>query len=64
VIEVPKGLIYPQSAAESLATLLRRKLLNHIWQHTSASRVQFAVLYLAPLEGEVDKVTDNLEMGL
>ena len=48
--EAPKGLIRPESAASLLATPRRQKLLEHIWQRTSVSRVQFATLYLAPLE--------------
>ena len=48
--EAPKGLIRPESAVSLLATPRRQKLLEHIWQRTSVSRVQFATLYLAPLE--------------
>jgi integrating conjugative element relaxase (TIGR03760 family) len=33
-----------------LAVPHRQRLLEHIWQRTSVSRVQFATLYLAPLE--------------
>jgi len=46
----PKGLLRPESAASLLATPRRQKLLEHIWQRTSLSRRQFAVLYRAPLE--------------
>ncbi|HBO6193730.1 TPA: TraI domain-containing protein [Pseudomonas aeruginosa] len=48
--DLPKGLIWPESAASLLATPRRQKLLEHIWQRTSLSRKQFAALYLAPLE--------------
>jgi hypothetical protein len=40
----------PESAASLLATPRRRKLLDAIWQHTSLSRAQFALLYQTPLE--------------
>lgn len=46
----PKGLIHPESAAALLATQRRRRLLEHIWQRTSLSRRQFAVLYRAPID--------------
>lgn len=45
-----KGLMRPEPAASLLATARRQKLLEHIWQRTSLSRQQFAVLYLGPLE--------------
>ncbi len=45
-----KGLTRPESAASLLATPRRQKLLEHIWQRTSLSRKQFALLYLGPLE--------------
>ncbi|CUJ66405.1 Predicted HD-superfamily hydrolase [Achromobacter xylosoxidans] len=48
--DLPKGLMRPESAASLLATPRRQKLLEHIWQRTSLSRKQFAVLYRAPLE--------------
>lgn len=48
--DLPKGLIWPESAASLLATPRRQKLLEHIWQRTSLSRKQFAALYRAPLE--------------
>ncbi|GKT02096.1 hypothetical protein AVKW3434_21925 [Acidovorax sp. SUPP3434] len=47
---LPKGLMRPESAASLLATPLRQKLLEHIWQRTSLSRRQFATLYRTPLE--------------
>ncbi|WP_052279452.1 MobH family relaxase [Cupriavidus sp. IDO] len=50
MMELPKGLTRPESAASLLATPRRQKLLEHIWQRTSVSRNQFAALYLAPLE--------------
>ncbi|QQX83572.1 TraI domain-containing protein [Cupriavidus necator] len=50
MMELPKGLTRPESAASMLATPRRQKLLEHIWQRTSVSRNQFAALYLAPLE--------------
>ncbi|VFR31911.1 Pyruvate/2-oxoglutarate dehydrogenase complex, dihydrolipoamide acyltransferase (E2) component, and related enzymes [plant metagenome] len=50
MVDPPKGLTRPASAASLLATPRRRKLLDHIWQRTSLSRKQFASLYLAPLE--------------
>lgn len=49
-IDLPKGLMRPESAASLLATPRRQKLLEHIWQRTSLSRRQFATLYRAPLE--------------
>ena len=48
--EPGKGLVRPEPAAALLATPRRQKLLEHIWQRTSLSRRQFAMLYLAPLE--------------
>lgn len=45
-----KGLMLPEPAASLLATARRQKLLEHIWQRTSLSRQQFAMLYLGPLE--------------
>jgi integrating conjugative element relaxase (TIGR03760 family) len=47
---MPKGLIRPESAAAMLSTPRRRRLLEHIWQRTSLSRRQFAMLYRAPVE--------------
>ncbi|ELY3880532.1 MobH family relaxase [Pseudomonas aeruginosa] len=49
-IDLPKGLMRPESAASLLATPRRQKLMEHIWQRTSLSRRQFATLYRAPLE--------------
>ncbi|WP_073661974.1 MobH family relaxase [Pseudomonas aeruginosa] len=49
-LDLPKGLLRPESAASLLATPRRQKLLEHIWQRTSLSRKQFASLYRAPLE--------------
>ncbi|CAM5372976.1 Relaxase OS=Rhodanobacter lindaniclasticus OX=75310 GN=B1991_11175 PE=4 SV=1 [Rhodanobacter lindaniclasticus] len=49
-VDLPKGLMRPESAASLLATPRRQKLLEHIWQRTSLSRRQFATLYRAPLE--------------
>lgn len=49
-LDIPKGLLIPQSAAMLLSTPRRRNLLEHIWQRTSLSRAQFATLYLAPIE--------------
>ncbi|MDY1449080.1 MobH family relaxase [Pseudomonas aeruginosa] len=49
-IDLPKGLMRPESAASLLATPRRQKLLEHIWQRTSLSRKQFATLYRTPLE--------------
>jgi integrating conjugative element relaxase (TIGR03760 family) len=46
----PNALIRPERAAALLATPRRRRLLEHIWQRTSLSRRQFAVLYRAPVE--------------
>lgn len=48
--EAPKGMMQPERAASLLATPRRTKLLEHIWQRTSLSRKQFALLYQAPLE--------------
>lgn len=47
---VSKGLLRPESAASLLGTPRRRRLLEHIWQRTSVSRAQFAMLYQRPLE--------------
>ncbi|WP_201395774.1 MobH family relaxase [Alicycliphilus denitrificans] len=49
-VDLPKGLMRPESAASLLATPRRQKLLEHIWQRTSLSRKQFATLYRTPLE--------------
>jgi integrating conjugative element relaxase (TIGR03760 family) len=49
-IELPKGLLRPESAATLLATPRRQKLLEHIWQRTSLSRAQFTGLYRGPLD--------------
>ncbi|WP_447980898.1 MULTISPECIES: MobH family relaxase [Pseudomonadota] len=49
-IDLPKGLLRPESAASLLATPRRQKLLEHIWHRTSLSRKQFATLYRIPLE--------------
>lgn len=43
-------LLQPESATRLLATPRRQRLLEHIWQRTSLSRKQFAMLYLTPLE--------------
>ena len=48
--EPGKGLVRPEPAAALLATPRRQKLREHLWQRTSLSRRQFAMLYLAPLE--------------
>jgi integrating conjugative element relaxase (TIGR03760 family) len=48
--EVPAGMTRPQSAAELLATPRRQRLLEALWQRTSLSRAQFALLYRNPLE--------------
>ncbi len=48
--EAPKGMMRPERAASLLATPRRTKLLEHIWQRTSLSRKQFALLYQTPLE--------------
>lgn len=44
------GPTQPASASTLLNTARRRKLLDHIWERTSLSRAQFAILYLAPIE--------------
>ena len=49
-VQPPKGLTRPESASALLATPRRKKLLEHIWQRTSVSREQFAMLYRALLE--------------
>jgi integrating conjugative element relaxase (TIGR03760 family) len=46
---VPEGFFAPETADVLLATPLRQKLLEHIWQRTSVSRAQFCFLYLAPI---------------
>lgn len=43
-------LLRPESASDLLATPRRQRLLEHIWQRTSLSRKQFALLYRRPLE--------------
>lgn len=48
--------LQPQSATHLLATPRRQRLLEHIWQRTSVSRLQFASLYLAPLENYAELV--------
>ncbi|ATN36783.1 relaxase (plasmid) [Rhizobium sp. ACO-34A] len=48
--EKGKGLIRPEKSASLLATPRRQKLIEHIWQRTSLSRQQFAILYRGPLE--------------
>lgn len=40
----------PESAASLLPTPRRQTLMERIWQCTSLSRTQFAVLYRSPLE--------------
>ena len=45
-----KGWTAPETAASLLATPRREKLLEHIWQRTSLSRMQFGKLYCAPFE--------------
>ncbi|MDR2452472.1 MAG: TraI domain-containing protein, partial [Candidatus Accumulibacter sp.] len=49
-VELPPGMTRPESAASLLASPRRQRLLEHIWQRTSVSRVQFALLYQHPLE--------------
>jgi integrating conjugative element relaxase (TIGR03760 family) len=49
-LEKAQGLTRPESAASLLAAPRRRKLLDTVWQHTSLSRAQFALLYQHPLE--------------
>jgi integrating conjugative element relaxase (TIGR03760 family) len=44
------GLTRPESAASLLASPRRQRRLDGIWQHTSLSRAQFALLYQPPLE--------------
>ena len=48
--EDTKKLLHPESVESLLATPRRTLLLQHIWQRTSLSRVQFAKLYRAPIE--------------
>lgn len=48
--EKGKGLIRPEKPAALLATPRRQQLLEHVWQRTSLSRQQFAILYRGPLE--------------
>ncbi|MDR2452028.1 MAG: TraI domain-containing protein, partial [Candidatus Accumulibacter sp.] len=48
--EPAKGLTRPEPATALLAPPRRQKLLDAIWQHTSLSRAQFALLYQSPLE--------------
>lgn len=46
----PGGYLRPATGHELLATPRRQKLIENIWQRTSLSRDQFAVLYIKPLE--------------
>jgi len=46
----PDGFLLPQSADQLLDTPKRQKLIAHIWQRTSMTRVQFDVIYLAPIQ--------------
>ncbi|WP_211460895.1 MobH family relaxase [Collimonas silvisoli] len=46
----PRGFTRPASAPALLSTQRRQMLLEHIWQRTSLSRTQFALLYRQPLE--------------
>jgi integrating conjugative element relaxase (TIGR03760 family) len=46
----PKGLLHLEPAATLLVMPRRQKLLEHIWQRTSLSHVQFAKLYRVPIE--------------
>lgn len=46
----PRGFTRPTSAPALLSTQRRQMLLEHIWQRTSLSRTQFALLYRQPLE--------------
>jgi integrating conjugative element relaxase (TIGR03760 family) len=48
--ELPRNLLRPESPTALLATPRRQRLIQHIWQRTSLSRAQFALLYLAPIE--------------
>lgn len=45
-----QGLTAPQSAQALLAVPRRQKLLDHIWQRTALSRLQFNKLYLDPIK--------------
>lgn len=49
-VDLPQGMTRPESAASLLAVPRRRRLLDAIWQRTSVSRAQFALLYQSPLE--------------
>ena len=49
-VSVTPGFIEPQTVEQLLNTPRRQKLLAHIWQRTSISRNQFALLYLKPIE--------------
>ncbi|MGV8400896.1 MobH family relaxase [Pseudomonas aeruginosa] len=49
-VPVPDGFVPPESADRLLDTRRRQMLLEHIWQRTSLSRLQFAALYQRPLE--------------
>ncbi|WP_273829738.1 MobH family relaxase [Pseudomonas sp. SBT1-2] len=46
----PNGFTRPEPAQALLGTQRRQMLLEHIWQRTSLSRSQFALLYGQPLE--------------
>ncbi|QEO78823.1 MobH family relaxase [Pseudomonas brassicacearum] len=45
-----QGLTAPESAQALLAVPRRQKLLDHIWQRTALSRLQFNKLYLDPIK--------------
>ncbi|MDR0578736.1 MAG: TraI domain-containing protein [Candidatus Accumulibacter sp.] len=49
-VELPQGMIRPESAVSLLSPPRRQKLLEAIWQRTSLSRAQFSLLYQHPLE--------------
>lgn len=53
-----KGLRRSESATALLARPRRQRLLEHIWQRASVSRVQFALLYGAPIERYAALVQD------
>ncbi|MBS7560195.1 TraI domain-containing protein [Pseudomonas sp. RC4D1] len=48
--DLPNGMRLAEPAESLLATSRRQKMLAHIWQRTSLSREQFALLYLQPLQ--------------
>ncbi|WP_201491427.1 MobH family relaxase [Pseudomonas paracarnis] len=54
----PSGYHAPQTANQLLSTPRRSKLIEHIWQRTSLSRIQFEKLYLDPVKRYAELVQE------